>query len=110
MSVVFHLDEGDSQSQSELLGNLKNLREDEKVEQGEIAVVLNGDAVEMVEKGSKAEEFVEKELTHGVEFKACSNSLENRGIDELVEGVERASSGVGELTRLQSQGFSYIKP
>lgn len=110
MSVVFHLDEGDSESQSELLGNLKNLREDEKVEQGEIAVVLNGDAVKMAEKGSKAEEFVEDELKHGVEFKACSNSLENRNIDELIEGVERASSGVGALTEFQDEGYSYIKP
>ena len=91
MPVVFHLDEGDSQSQSELLGNLKNLREDETVETGDIAVVLNGDAVDMVEKGSSAEKFVKEELENGVSFKACSNSLENRDVDELIEGVEKAS-------------------
>lgn len=110
MSVVFHIDDGDTDSQSELLGNLKNLREDREVDQEEIAVVLNGDAVDMVEKGSKAEELVKEELEQGVEFRACTNSLENRDVEELIEGVERASSGVGALTELQAKGYSYIKP
>ncbi|QKQ98300.1 hypothetical protein GKQ38_02090 [Candidatus Nanohaloarchaea archaeon] len=51
-------------------------------------------------------------LDQGVEVKACSNSLESRNITEedLIEGVSPVSSGVGELTRLQDNGYAYVRP
>jgi intracellular sulfur oxidation DsrE/DsrF family protein len=112
MRTVLHCSSGDTGEISELLGNSRNLREDETVESEQITVLLNGDAVKFALGDSEAADFFEEELDSGVEVKVCSNSIEGRGIDreELIEGVEVVSSGVGELTRLQDEGFSYVKP
>ncbi len=112
MKTLFHLNSSEVSKQSELLGNIQNLMDDKTVEVDEIVVLLNADAVDMVKQGSQAEEFLEEFIEEGVEIKACSNSLENReiGEDDIVESVETVPSGVGELTRLQDEGFHYIKP
>lgn len=101
----------DTQKQSEFLGNIQNLMDDETVEIDKIAAVINADAVDMAKKGSEAAEFIEEFIDKGVEINVCSNSIQNRGIDEedLVEGVNIVSSGVGKLNKLQDKGFNYIK-
>lgn len=110
MKTLFHLNLDDTSKQSELLGNIQNLIDDETVEVEEIAAVVNANAVEMVEEGSGAEEFIE-EFPEKVTFYACSNSLENREIteDKLVEGIEAVPSGVGKLNQLQEEGYNYTK-
>ncbi|MFB6100598.1 MAG: DsrE family protein [Candidatus Nanohalobium sp.] len=110
MKTVFHLNTNDKTRQSELLGNIQNLISDKTTEVEEIAVVLNGDAVKMLEKGSEAAEFI-REYPEKVSFKACSNSVENREVDEdkIIEDAELVSSGVAELNRLQENDFNYIK-
>jgi len=110
MKTVFHLNLEDAAKQSELLGNIQNLMDDDSVQVGEIAAVINADAVEMVKNDSEATEFIE-DFPEKVTFYACSNSLENREIteDELAEGVEPVNSGVGKLNKLQDDGFNYIK-
>jgi intracellular sulfur oxidation DsrE/DsrF family protein len=112
MKSVLHCSSGETDKISELLGNMKNLREDDTVEAERIVVVLNGDAVKFAEKDSSAADFFRDEVENGVELKVCSNSIEGREIEEsdLVEGCEVVSSGVGELSRLQDSGFGYIKP
>ncbi|MFB6292425.1 MAG: DsrE family protein [Candidatus Nanohaloarchaea archaeon] len=112
MKVVFHLNSNDTGKQSETLGNIKNLREDETVDVEDIALVVNADAVDAVRNGSEAAEFLEDFISEGVEVKACSNSLDNReiGEEELLDGVETVSSGVGEIARLEDEGYQYIKP
>lgn len=111
MKTVFHINSGETSKQSELLGNIQNLIDDQTVEVEEIAVVINSNAIDMVEEGSEASEFIEEFLENGVEFNACSNSLENREIGEesVIEGIEIVSSGVGRLNELQDEGFNYIK-
>lgn len=111
MKTVFHINSGEASKQSELLGNIQNLMDDQTVEIEEIAVVINSNAIDMVEEGSEASEFVEEFLEKGVEFNACSNSLENReiGEEEVIEGVKIASSGVGKLNQLESEGYNYVK-
>lgn len=111
MDVLLHLNTDDTDKQSELLGNIKNLRTDKTTNQDTIAVVLNANGVDMVEKGSSAEEFVKQYVQSGVKFKACSNSLENRDIGEedLISGVEIVGSGIGSIMKLQDRGFNYLK-
>lgn len=108
MKTVFHLNTDDKTRQSELLGNVQNLLNDETVEVEKIAVVLNGDAVKMLEKTSEAADFIEG-CPGKVSFKACNNSVENREVNELIEDAELVSSGVGELNRLQENGYNYVK-
>lgn len=111
MKTVFHINSGDTSKQSELLGNIQNLMDDQTVETDEIGVVVNSNAIDMMEKDSEASEFIEEFLNKEVEFNACSNSLQNRGIeeDEVIDGVKIVPSGVGRLNQLQDKGFNYIK-
>lgn len=55
---------------------------------------------------------LQKTLEKGVSIRVCSNSMKGFGVEPqyLVEGIQQVSSGVGELTRLQTQGYAYIKP
>lgn len=110
MKALFHLNLIDASKQSELLGNIQNLIDDKKVEVEKIAAVINADAVDMVKEDSEAAEFIE-DFPNKVSFFACSNSLQNRGIEEeeLAESVEAVPSGVGKLNELQEDGYNYVK-
>lgn len=112
MKTVFHLNSAEASKKSELLGNLKNLQQDSRIEVEDIQVVINSDAVEMAEKGSAAEEYVEECLEEGVNFNICSNSIDNREDiqrEELIEGLEVVESGVGTINLLQEKGYNYTK-
>lgn len=107
MKVLLHLNSGEVDKQSELLGNVKNLVRDQNPEK--IVAVINSDGVEIAEK-SEVEKILE-EFPEEVSFKVCQNSLENRNIkeEELINGVEVVPSAVGEITQLQEDDFNYIK-
>ena len=111
MKTVFHINSGETSKQSELLANIHNLMDDQTVEIEQISVVINSNAIDMVEKESEASEFIEESLEIDVEFNACSNSLQNRGLkrEDVIEDVEIVSSGVGRLNQLEDEGFNYIK-
>lgn len=112
MKAVFHFSQKDTEKAGEVIGNIQNLLKDKMVEIEEVALVVNAEAVKFLEQDSPAEQHIEGLIEEDVRVKACSNSLENREIkgEELIEGVETVSSAVGELTRLQDDGYSYIRP
>lgn len=110
--TVFHLNSAEASKKSELLGNMKNLQQDSRVEAEDIQVVINSEAVEMAQKGSAAEEYIKECMEEGVNFNICSNSVENREDiqkDSLIEGLEVVESGVGTLNLLQEEGYNYTK-
>ncbi|MFQ3307968.1 MAG: intracellular sulfur oxidation DsrE/DsrF family protein [Candidatus Nanohaloarchaea archaeon] len=111
MKVVFHLNSPDASKKSELLGNMENLKQDERVEIEDMKAILNSEAITLAFKNSDASKYVEECRDKGVDFRICGNSLENAGKDkqDLVEGVEVVDSGVGELTILEEKGYNYIK-
>jgi len=111
MKTVFHLSTDDTDKTSELLGNIKNLWADQTVEIETTAVVLNAQAVEIATEDSGASDYLSKMIEGGLQVKVCSNSVEGQGIDEynLLDGVEVVSSGVGEVNRLQEEGYNYIR-
>lgn len=111
MKTVFHINSGEISKKSELFGNIQNLFKDEEVETEQVSVVINSNAIDMVEDGSESSEFIEEFLEKDVEFNACSNSLENREIEasEVIDGVKIVGSGVGKLNQLQDRNFNYIK-
>ena len=111
MKTVLHISDDDTRKVSELLGNIRNLREDSSVDNEATVVLMNGDAVNTALGDSEAAEFFREELENMVSFRVCSNSLKGRDIEpeDLLQGIEVVESGVGELTKLQSEGFSYIR-
>lgn len=111
MKCILHLNEGDPEKVSELFGNIKNLKKDERVEMEDIKVVMNSYGAKFTSKDSDAAEFLEDYMDQGVEFLICENSLDNLNLDEeeIVEGLKTVPSGIGSLNIFQDRGYTYIK-
>ncbi|WP_226004743.1 DsrE family protein [Natrinema salinisoli] len=112
MQTVFHLIADEPAQQQTALTIAENLTKDDSVEIEDVAVVAQADGIEPLTIGGDGSEMVESLLETGIEVKACSNTLDLKDLAEsdLVEGVETVPSGGGELTRLQSEGYAYIRP
>ncbi|WEL23427.1 DsrE family protein [Candidatus Nanohalovita haloferacivicina] len=112
MKTVIHISSNNSDKIAEAVANARNLLQDPTVEDPEIAILLNADAVKAARKDSAAEKYFQELLDKEVQIKACNNSLESREIKEkeLLQRVEAVPSGIGELTKLQTDGYAYIRP
>ncbi|HMB50795.1 MAG TPA: DsrE family protein [Natronoarchaeum rubrum] len=112
MQTVFHLIQGDPEDRKTALTIAENLTQDETVEMDAIEVVAQADGIEPLTADGEGSDHVRSLLDDGVAFKACGNTLDMEDLDEadLVDGVETVPSGAGELTRLQDEGYSYIRP
>ncbi|MDR3586463.1 MAG: DsrE family protein [Desulfosporosinus sp.] len=109
--VVFHMYE--QVKVSVVLNNIRNLISDIGVENLEIEMVTNGDAVKVFVKntsefGPMLKELAEKQVV----FCACANAMRKFGIrkNELLDFVTVDSSGGGEIVRRKAAGWSYICP
>lgn len=110
MKTAFHVATVQANKVFQALGNVENLLEE--YPEAEIAVVTNTSAVTILKEGSQFEDGIEELADRGVAFKACSNSIENTAMEEeeLIDAVDVVPSGVGEISRLQDEGYGYIKP
>ena len=104
--------EGDADSQDRALTLAGNLAEDDTVEMDDIVVLAQAEGIDPLTTDGYGADEVESLLDRGVVFEACSNTMEMMDLEEsdLHDGVETVSSGVGELTRLQDDGYAYIRP
>lgn len=112
--VVFHITDLDRWDM--VLNNVSNLLADVGADAVEAAVVANGKSVQYY-KSSRTDiavdfEKLEELSQQGVQFIACSNSLEKTHLaeEDLQSFVEIVSAGVSELVRKQHKGYAYIKP
>lgn len=112
MQTVVHLISGDETEQETALTIARNILNDETGSIDDVAVVVQGSGVTAIKAGQESEETVRALLDDGVSFKACSNTLETMGLDEsdLVGGVETVPEGAVEATRLQTEGYAYLRP
>jgi uncharacterized protein len=108
--TVFHLVSGDSDDQELTLTLAENLTKDETIDMDDVAVLAQAEGIDPVRADGDQSDHVQSLIEDGVSVKACSNTLDMFDLTEadLVEGVETVSSGVGELTRLQNDGYAYI--
>ena len=112
MDVVFHVPEGERQSVEGAIANAENLLADESVDVEAVVLVANSDAVTHLVAGSDLADDLTVLMDRGVAVRACGNSLAGRDLSsaELLGGVEVVPSAVGELARLQADGYAYIRP
>ncbi len=112
MKSVVHLISGDEAEQETALAIVKNLLEDETGTIDGVAVVAQSKGIKSVTTEGNRQDQVESLLDAGVEFKACSNTLEMMELDEsdLVEGIETVPEGAVEVTRLENEGYAYMRP
>lgn len=108
MRTVFHVSTPEHLSYVD--AKVRNLLADETVETETVAVVVDaGRAIDAAAGPRRGN--VERVLAAGGRFAVCSNALggADSDLEALHDGVERVSSGVGELTRLQHEGYAYVR-
>ncbi|MFC7139428.1 DsrE family protein [Halosimplex aquaticum] len=112
MQSVLHLVSGDESEQETTLTIAKNLLEDESGDIDDVAVVAQAGGIEAITSDGGFTEEVESLAENGASFKACANTLEMEGIDEseLLGNAETVPEGAVEVTRLENEGYAYMRP
>ena len=119
--VVYHINYPGGPDDKKYLGALRNIQNHINAvgaENMEIKVVMHGNGVGMVADAKTNETLSGRILDlkgQNVAFNICNNTLVGRKInyetdlfDVFAEDI--VPSGVAELSHLQQQGFTYIKP
>jgi hypothetical protein len=126
--VVYHINGYGAKQQAGALRNVQNHINAVGAENLELAVVMHGNGVSMVlypdaagdtkmQEGN-ADDQMQARIAglkqQGVRFEVCANTLKGRNVavDDLydVSEADIVPSGVAELSKLQQQGYTYIKP
>lgn len=118
--VVYHInyDGKSGTSYKSALGNIQNHINAVGAENIDVKVVLHGDGLGLL-MSAKQDDTLQTRIgglkTQNVAFKVCNNTLVGRDIsweDDLYDAWEEdiVPSGVAELSHLQQQGYTYIKP
>ena len=128
--VVYHINYDNPKKQAGALRNIQNHINAVGAENMEIKVVMHGNGVALVLepdalarvpkfKHGNADENMAAKIdglkNQGVAFSVCANTLKGRKVDyenDLynVDASDIVPSGVAELSHLQAQGYTYIKP
>ena len=104
--VAYHLNDSASQALS-TLRNLKNHLDTDPTAQ--IIVVM----LDAKDRNGNPYAIAVEELTRrGVKFEVCEITLQNRNLkrEQFIPEASFTPSGVVRLTKLQTQGYGYIKP
>lgn len=113
--VVYHISETDSQALAGLRSVRNHLDTDPTAK---IVVVVIGNGVDFLMEGAKDKNGsdyvgpVSALLGRGVRFEVCEITLKLRDLrrEQFILDAEYTPSGVVRLTKLQLQGYAYIRP
>ena len=114
-TVVYHI----SDSAEQALGGLRNVKNHLDTDPGaRITVVTHATGVDFLMEGAKDKNGslyagpVAALKASGVNFEVCEITLANRNLkkSQFILEADFTPSGVVRLTKLQKQGFAYIKP
>ncbi|WP_323767993.1 DsrE family protein [Antarctobacter sp.] len=119
--VVYHINYVGGENDKAYRGAMRNIQNHINavgVENMDIKVVLHGNGVSML-KSAKSDDTLQTVIgglkSQNVKFNVCNNTLVGRKIDysnDLYDVWEDdiVPSGVAELSKLQQEGYTYIKP
>ncbi len=113
--VLYHVNMGNEQATDALRNISNHLAVDPSAK---IVVVTHSKGVDFLLEGAEDENknpysgTVAKLVAKGVEFRVCQITLERRKIDlkRKIPEAKFVPSGVVEVTKLQQQGYAYLKP
>ncbi|MDQ2091595.1 DsrE family protein [Marimonas arenosa] len=119
--VVYHINYPGGNDDKKYMGAMRNIQNHINAvgaDNMEIKVVLHGNGVGLLQTAKKNMNLQGRILElkgQQVAFHVCANTLRGRNIDlnnDLFDAYEEdvVPSGVAELSYLQQQGFTYIKP
>jgi intracellular sulfur oxidation DsrE/DsrF family protein len=113
--VIYHVNQGNEQA-TDALRNINNhLAVDPTAK---IVVVTHSAGVDFLLEGAEDKNgnpysgLVTPLAAKGVEFRVCKITLERRKIDpkKVIPEAKLVPSGVVEVTKLQQEGYAYLKP
>jgi intracellular sulfur oxidation DsrE/DsrF family protein len=113
--VVYHINDTASQA----LAALRNIRNHLDTEpKTDIVVVTHAFGVDFLMEGMRDRNensfasTVSALKNRGVRFQVCSITLQNRNLkkEQFIMEADFVPSGVVQLTKLQHQGYAYIRP
>ena len=113
--VAYHINDAATQA----LGTLRNLKNHLDVDpSARITVVTHATGVDFLmqdakdRNGNQYDIAVQDLVRRGVKFEVCEITLTNRSLkrEQFIPEAGFTPSGVVRLTKLQVQGFAYIKP
>lgn len=112
MKAVFHHSSDDPELHDRVVGNVSNLLDDDTLDLEAVALVANSGGLNLLLEDSPERDRVVALQRRGVEFKQCRNTIAGTDVTEadLIDDVKLVPSGVGELVRLQTDGYAYITP
>jgi len=118
--VVYHINYPGGENDKSYLGAMRNIQNHINAvgaENMDLKVVIHGNGIGLLQsaKGAgKVQTAVANLRSQSVGFQVCANTLKGKkiGLDQLYEVFDEdvVPSGVAELTHLQQQGYTYIKP
>ena len=128
--VVYHINYDDASRQSSALRNIQNHINAVGSENLDLQIVMHGKGLSLITKpdalshlpkvkAANANQAIRQKIDNlklqGVHFNVCANTVKSLGINvdnDLydVTKTDIVPSGVAELTLLQSQGFTYLRP
>jgi len=126
--VAYHVNYYDAKQQTGALRNIQNHINAVGADNVEVQVVMHGNGVSLLlppdeVEGTKmqqgnADEQMQARIAglkqQGVAFKICANTLKGRQVDLAAlydaDDEDVVPSGVAELSKLQAEGFTYLKP
>lgn len=117
--VVYHINT-DGQSGTSYrggLGNIQNHINAVATDSIEVEVVMHGDGLGLL-MAAKEDDGLQTRIgglkSQNVRFRICANTLKGRNIalDDLYDAWDEdvVPSGVAELSKLQQDGYTYIRP
>jgi uncharacterized protein len=113
--VVYHVNDSAPQA----LGALRNLKNHLDTDpSAKITVVTHAQGVDFLmqdakdRNGNPYEIAVQELVKRGVIFEICEITLKNRNLDrkQFIQEARFTPSGVVRITKLQGQGYGYLKP
>ncbi len=120
-NAVYHINYNGGEGDKAYIGALRNIQNHINavgVDNMEVRVVLHGNGLGVLSRALENEALQTRVVElkgQGVTINVCNNTLVGRNIDyenDLFDVWESdiVPSGVAELSYLQQQGFTYIKP
>ena len=113
--VVYHINDAKTQA----LAGLRNARNQLDTDPTtKIIFVAHAEGVDFLmegandRNGSPYAATVAALVNRGVKFEVCEITLHNRSLkkEQFIQEAEFTPSGVVQITRLQRQGYAYLKP
>lgn len=113
--VAYHVNDTAAQALSALRNVRNHLDTDPKAK---VTVVTHANGIDFLMEGAKDPNggeyaaLVSALAARGVKFEICEITLKNRSLkkEQFIQEAEFTPSGVVRLTKMQLEGYAYIKP